>query len=79
MMDMAESRKVSAGWENQISADRNVRFFNNHIADFFKDGDIHFLITIHMGWLGWLAFDKVVDPFVANPAPAPAYKLLNDR
>jgi len=34
--------------------------------------------TIHMGWLGWLAFDKVVDPFVANPQPAPAYK-LNDR
>ena len=52
----------------------------NNIADFSKDGDKSYFMqdTIHMGWLGWLAFDKVVDPFVANPQPAPAYK-LNDR
>ena len=25
--------------------------------------------TIHLGWLGWLAFDKAVDPFLSNPTP----------
>ena len=34
--------------------------------------------TIHMGWKGWVAFDKAVDPFVSNPTPAPNYN-LNDR
>ena len=34
--------------------------------------------TIHMGWKGWVAFDKAVDPFVSNPTPAPSYN-LNDR
>ena len=31
-----------------------------------------------MGWNGWLAFDQAVDPFVANPQPAPNYQ-INDR
>ena len=37
-----------------------------HIADFSKDGDKPYFMqdTIHMGWNGWLAFDKAVDPFV---------------
>ena len=34
--------------------------------------------TIHLGWLGWLAFDKAVDPFLSNPTPAPMYH-LNER
>lgn len=48
-----------------------------NIADFSKDGGKSYFMqdTIHMGWLGWLAFDKVVDPFVANPKPAPEYQL----
>ena len=51
-----------------------------NIADFSKDGDkLYFMQdTIHMGWNGWLAFDKAVDPFVANPQPAPNYQ-INDR
>lgn len=51
-----------------------------HIADFSKDGNTpHFMQdTIHMGWNGWLAFDKVVDPFVSHPEPAPTYH-LNDQ
>ena len=28
-----------------------------------------------MGWNGWLAFDKAVDPFVSNPQPAPNYQI----
>lgn len=51
-----------------------------NIADFSKDGDQAYFMqdTIHMGWKGWVAFDKAVDPFVSNPTPAPSYK-LNDR
>lgn len=51
-----------------------------NIADFSKDGDQAYFMqdTIHMGWKGWLAFDKAVDPFVSNPTPAPSYH-LNDR
>ena len=33
--------------------------------------------TIHMGWNGWLAFGKAVDPFISNPQPAPEYKINN--
>ena len=51
-----------------------------NIADFSKDGDQPYFMqdTIHMGWKGWVAFDKAVDPFVSNPTPAPSYN-LNDR
>lgn len=51
-----------------------------NIADFSKDGDQAYFMqdTIHMGWEGWVAFDKAVDPFVSNPTPAPSYH-LNDR
>lgn len=51
-----------------------------NIADFSKHGDQPYFMkdTIHMGWLGWLAFDKAVNPFLSNPTPAPAYQ-LNDR
>lgn len=43
-----------------------------NIADFSKDGDQAYFMqdTIHMGWKGWVAFDKAVDPFVSNPTPA---------
>ncbi|HGK2910564.1 TPA: D-alanyl-lipoteichoic acid biosynthesis protein DltD [Streptococcus pneumoniae] len=48
-----------------------------NIADFSKDGGEPFFMkdTIHLGWLGWLAFDKAVDPFLSNPTPAPTYHL----
>ena len=51
-----------------------------NIADFSKDGDQPYFMqdTIHMGWKGWVAFDRVVNSFVSNPTPAPSYK-LNDR
>lgn len=50
-----------------------------NIADFSKDGSKPYFMqdTIHMGWNGWLAFDKEVNPFVSNPKPAPNYQ-LND-
>ena len=51
-----------------------------NIADFSKNGDEPYFVkdTIHIGWLGWLAFDKVVNPFLTDPTPAPDYK-MNDR
>ena len=51
-----------------------------NIADFSKNGAEPYFVkdTIHIGWLGWLAFDKAVDPFLSNPTPAPIYH-LNER
>ena len=51
-----------------------------NIADFSKNGDEPYFVkdTIHIGWLGWLAFDKVVNPFLSNPKTAPNYQ-MNDR
>ncbi|MGT2742097.1 D-alanyl-lipoteichoic acid biosynthesis protein DltD [Streptococcus plurextorum] len=51
-----------------------------NIADFSKDGDKPYFMqdTIHMGWNGWLAMDKVVEPFLDNPQPAPTY-VMNDH
>ena len=51
-----------------------------NIADFSKKGGDPYFVkdTIHIGWLGWLTFDKVVNPFLTDPTPAPDYK-MNDR
>ncbi|MFS9260462.1 D-alanyl-lipoteichoic acid biosynthesis protein DltD [Streptococcus infantis] len=51
-----------------------------NIADFSKNGGDPYFVkdTIHIGWLGWLAFDKVVNPFLSNPTTAPTYQ-MNDR
>jgi len=51
-----------------------------NIADFSKNGGDPYFVkdTIHIGWLGWLAFDKVVNPFLNNPTTAPIYQ-MNDR
>ena len=51
-----------------------------NIADFSKKGGEPYFVkdTIHIGWLGWLAFDKVVNPFLSNPTTAPNYQ-MNDR
>ena len=50
-----------------------------NIADFSNDGGKPYFMqdTIHMGWLGWLAFDKAVNPFTSNPKPAPTYQIDN--
>ena len=50
-----------------------------NIADFSNDGGKPYFMqdTIHMGWLGWLAFDKAVNPFISNPKPAPNYQINN--
>lgn len=51
-----------------------------NIADFSKKGGEPYFVkdTIHIGWLGWLAFDKVVNPFLSNPTTELNYQ-MNDR
>ncbi len=51
-----------------------------NIADFSKDGDKPFFMqdTIHMGWTGWLAMDKAVNPFLSQKQATPSYR-LNDQ
>ncbi|MGT2728844.1 D-alanyl-lipoteichoic acid biosynthesis protein DltD [Streptococcus phocae subsp. salmonis] len=47
------------------------------IADFSRaGGKIYFMQdTIHMGWNGWLAFDKAVLPFIEEEQAQPNYRL----
>ncbi|MGT2945022.1 D-alanyl-lipoteichoic acid biosynthesis protein DltD [Streptococcus canis] len=49
----------------------------HHIADFSKDGGESYFMqdTIHIGWNGWLAFDKEVQPFLETKQPAPSYRI----
>ncbi|KXT78306.1 Poly(glycerophosphate chain) D-alanine transfer protein DltD [Streptococcus sp. DD13] len=52
----------------------------NHIVDFSQDGDQPYFMqdTIHMGWKGWVAFDKAITPFLINEQPAPSYHLRKE-
>ncbi|HEL1086283.1 TPA: D-alanyl-lipoteichoic acid biosynthesis protein DltD [Streptococcus equi subsp. zooepidemicus] len=47
------------------------------IADFSRNGgDKYFMEdTIHLGWNGWLAFDKEVAPFLEDQTPPSKYQL----
>lgn len=49
----------------------------NNIADLSRDGGKPYFMqdTIHIGWNGWLEFDRHVNPFLSNPTPAPTYQL----
>lgn len=51
-----------------------------NIADLSQDGSKAFFMqdTIHLGWAGWLAMDKVVNPFLSQKQPKPNYN-LNDQ
>lgn len=51
-----------------------------NIADFSKDGNKSYFMqdTIHMGWNGWLALDKAVNPFLSKQKTLPNYT-INDQ
>lgn len=57
---------------------QNQGFTN--IADFSKDGKKSYFMqdTIHMGWNGWLALDKAVNPFLSKQKTLPNYT-INDQ
>lgn len=50
-----------------------------NIADFSKDGAKKYFMedTIHLGWNGWIAVDKVVNPFLSKKSKSYNYKLNN--
>jgi D-alanine transfer protein len=51
----------------------------NHIADLSQNGDQPYFMqdTIHLGWTGWLAFDREVNTFLTTKQTPPTYQ-LND-
>lgn len=51
----------------------------NHVLDMSRDGDQpHFMEdTIHLGWRGWVTFDKTVRPFIENKQQTPQYHVKN--
>lgn len=51
-----------------------------NIADFSRDGDKAYFMqdTIHMGWNGWVAMDKAVNPFLNKKQSKPNYQ-INDQ
>ncbi|OIL58072.1 hypothetical protein ATX22_01410 [Oenococcus oeni] len=52
----------------------------NNVVDLSKDGGKPYFMqdTIHLGWCGWIAFDKKVNPFLSHPTKAPKYKINNN-
>lgn len=51
----------------------------DNIADFSHDGAKPYFMqdTIHLGWRGWLAFDRQVDPFLRGGYHHRSYKINN--
>lgn len=76
MSSLSSSLSIRNGWTTGLREDiqhavekicyqLESQGFTN-IADFSKMEDPYFVKdTIHLGWLGWLAFDKAVDPFLS--------------
>lgn len=51
----------------------------SHIVDLSNEGGNPYFMqdTIHIGWNGWLAFDKGVYPFLVNKQDTPNYQINN--
>lgn len=49
----------------------------NNIVDYSHKGNQNGFMqdTIHIGWAGWVDFDKQTAPFLENKQPAPHYKM----
>lgn len=49
----------------------------NHVADFSRKGAVPYFMqdTIHMGWRGWLALDRDIRPYMAQPLKPAHYRL----
>jgi D-alanine transfer protein len=60
----------------KIKSQLTTQGFTN-IADFSQSGDKQYFMqdTIHMGWRGWLAFDKRVNHFLTTPQSTPTYHM----
>lgn len=49
----------------------------SHVLDLTKAGSQPYFMqdTIHLGWRGWVAVDKVVDPFLTKPQKPDTYRI----
>lgn len=67
-MVRTSARKVKAQLANQGFT---------HVLDLSNDGAKPYFMqdTIHLGWAGWVAVDKAVDPFLTKSQPAPHYTI----
>jgi TonB family protein len=54
---------------------RNQGF--SHILDLSGQGGVRYFMqdTIHLGWRGWVAMDRAVEPFLRDKEPAPEYQI----
>lgn len=84
---------VNAKWEKYTGLDMQMYYrtvdkikfqlheqgFNN-VLDLSHDGGKQSFMedTIHIGWAGWVKFDKVSNAFISHRQPAPHYH-LNDK
>lgn len=70
------SMKMIAQFDKKIRYQLQSQGFNN-ICDLSQDGgqDYFMTDTIHLGWRGWLAVDKQVDPFLTKQQKTPTYKI----
>lgn len=52
----------------------------NNIVDLSDKGNVPYFMTdtIHLGWRGWLAVDRRVNPFLSRQQPQPHYT-MNDK
>ena len=49
----------------------------NHIVDYSHKGDQDGFMqdTIHIGWAGWVDFDRQISPFLEKKQPQPHYHM----
>jgi D-alanine transfer protein len=47
------------------------------ILDLSHQGGVDYFMqdTIHLGWRGWVAMDRVIEPFLRNVSAAPEYRI----
>lgn len=62
----------------KIKYQLNSQGFNN-VVDLTDDGNKAYFMqdTIHLGWRGWLAADKYINPFLTKKQPKVSYKINN--
>lgn len=81
---------VNAKWERYTGLDMNMYYRTvdkikfqlreqgfNHILDLSHDGSKPAFMedTIHIGWAGWVKFDRATNQFISGKQSAPAYHL----
>ena len=76
VLGSAEAKAIVPKAVEKIKYQLQSQGFKN-IADFSRDGDKAYFMqdTIHMGWNGWVAMDKAVNPFLTEKQSKPNYQI----